>query len=129
MRFDNRDVKIAAELLGSFARQPEKDIDSDAEIRCQHDWQRSRSLFDCTPLLCSVTRRPNNQRLAMLQRGATDFSGGGGVTEIDRHIAVFHGRLNRIAQITPRDDVDFWIVLRKTTNSFSHAPSRADEQC
>ena len=64
----------------------------------------------------------------MLQRSATDFSGGAGVTEIDRHIALSHGRLNRIAQITPRDDVDFWVLLCKITNSFSHTPSRADEQ-
>ena len=39
MRFDNRDVKITAELLDSFARQPEKHIDSDAEIGCEYDRQ------------------------------------------------------------------------------------------
>jgi len=33
MRFDNLGVKIAAESLGSFARQPEEHIDSDAEVR------------------------------------------------------------------------------------------------
>ena len=67
MRFDNRDVKIAAELLGSFARQPEKHIDSDAEIRCEHDRQRLRGLFDRAALLCRVTGGPNDQWLAMLR--------------------------------------------------------------
>jgi hypothetical protein len=64
----------------------------------------------------------------MLQRSATDFSDAAGVTEINRHIAVSHGRLNRIAQITPGCDVDFWVVLHKITNGLSHPASRANEQ-
>src|SRR4029453_7107233 len=128
MRFDNRDVKIAAELLGSFARQPEKHIDSDAEIGCENDRQRTRALFDHAALFCRVTSSPNDQRLATLQGSRANFSDGVGVTEINRHITIAHCRLNRITQITPRDDVDFWVVLRKISDGFSHAPSRANEQ-
>src|SRR5216110_1731151 len=128
MRFDNRDVKIAAELLDGFSRQPEKHIDSDAEIGCEYDRQRLRGLFDRAALLCRVTGRPNDQRLAMLQRNSTDFSDGAGVTEIDRYLAVSHGWLNQITQITLLDDIDFWVVLRKITNGFSHAASCTDEQ-
>src|SRR5205823_2234274 len=64
----------------------------------------------------------------MLQGSRADFSDGTGATEINRHIAISHGRLNRVAQITLPDDVDFRVVLRKLTDCFSHAPSRADEQ-
>ena len=46
MRFDDLGVKIAAELFGSFARQPEEHIDSDAEVRCKHDRQRLRGFFN-----------------------------------------------------------------------------------
>src|SRR5882724_12844312 len=128
MRFDNRAVKIAAEFLGSFARQPEKHIDSDAKIRCEHDRQRLRGLFDRVALLRRMTSRPNDQRLAMLQRSVTDFSDGAGMAEINGHIAISHGWLNWITQIAPLDDIDFWVVLRKITHGLSHAASRADEQ-
>jgi hypothetical protein len=75
-----------------------------------------------------MTGRPNDQRFAMLQCSRGDFSDGVGVTEIDSHIAIFHRQFDWVAKITPRDDVDFWIGTRKGTNSFSHAPNRADEQ-
>src|SRR5713101_8424508 len=103
MRFDNRDVKIAAEPPGSFARQPEKHVDSDAEIRRKHDWQRLRARFNYSALLLRMTGRSNNQRLAMLQRSRADFTDSVGVAEIDRHIAISHGRFDRIAKIALPD--------------------------
>jgi hypothetical protein len=73
-----------------------------------------------------MTGRPNHQRLAMMQGSTTDFSDGIGLAEIDSHIAVFHRRFDCVAEVALRDDVEFWICLRKITDSFSHAPSRAD---
>ena len=51
MRFDNLGVEITAEQFNSFGRQPEKHIDTDAEIRCEHNRHRPRCLFDCSALL------------------------------------------------------------------------------
>src|SRR4029450_5006635 len=65
--FDNLGVKITSELLGSFTRQPEEHVDSDTEIRCKHNWQRPRSLFNQSALLLRMTGRPDDQRLAMLR--------------------------------------------------------------
>ena len=48
--------------------------------------------------------------LLMLQGSATDFSDGVGLAKIDSHIAILHRRLDRIAKIASRDDVDFRIV-------------------
>ena len=128
MRFDNLDVKIAAELFGSFAREPEEHIDSDAEVRCKYDRQRLCGLFNYSALLFRLTGRPNHQRLAMLQGSVTDFSDGVGLAKIDGYIAILHSRLDRIAKVASRDDVDLWIVLRKIANGFAHATSRANQQ-
>src|SRR5258707_7178448 len=128
MRFDNLGVKIAAELFGSFAREPEEHIDSDAEVRCKYDRQRLCGLFNYSALLFRLTGRPNHQRLAMLQGKATDFSNGVGLAEIDSYIAILHSRLDRIAKVASRDDVDLWIVLRRIANGLAHATSRANEQ-
>jgi len=91
MRFDNLGLKIVAELFGSFARQPEEYIDSDAEIGCKDDRHRSRSLFNDSALLLRVTGRSNDQWLTLFQGTATDFSGGVGLAKINSHIAIFIG--------------------------------------
>src|SRR4030095_467165 len=75
-----------------------------------------------------MTGGPNEQRLAMLQDSRGDSGEGVGVTEIDSHIAIFHGRLDRIAKIALPDDVDLRVGIRKIAYGFSHAPSGADEQ-
>jgi hypothetical protein len=112
MRFDNLGLKIIAELFASFARQPEEYIDSDAEIGCKHDRHRSPSLFNDSALLPRVTGRSNDQRLAVLQGNATDFSGGVGLAKIDSHIAIFHRRFDRIAKVAACGDVDVRIAIR-----------------
>ena len=63
----------------------------------------------------------------MLQHSAADFGNGVRVTEINHHVATFYRRLDRIAEIALRGDLNRRIGLRKFDNSFSHAPSRADE--
>src|SRR5438128_5302925 len=50
------------------------------------------------------------------------------MTEIDRHIAIFHGWLDWVAYIALRDNVDLRIGFGKIDNGFPHAPSRAYEQ-
>src|SRR5947199_10402455 len=50
------------------------------------------------------------------------------MTEIDRHIAIFHGWLDWVAYIALRDDVDLRIGFGKIDNGFPHAPGRADKQ-
>src|SRR5439155_9203824 len=128
MRFDNLGFKIAAELFGSFAREPEEHIDSDAEVRCKYDRQRLCGLFNYFALLFRVTGRPNHQRLAMPQGSVTDFSDGVGLAKIDSDVATLHSRFDRIAKVASCDDVDLRIVLRKIANGLAHATSRANEQ-
>src|SRR5919198_2765163 len=103
MCFDNLGIKIAAELLRGFARQPKEHIDPDTEIRRKHNWQRPRGLFDYSALLFRMAGRPNDQRLAMLKGSRADLSDSVGVTKIDSHIAIFHWRLHWVAEIAPPD--------------------------
>jgi hypothetical protein len=63
----------------------------------------------------------------MFQANSTDFSDGVGLAKIDGHIAIFHSRLDRVAKIAPRGDIDLWIVLRKINDCLAHAPGCANE--
>src|SRR5262245_1055486 len=128
MRFDNLGAKVAGELLGSFPRQPEEHVDSDAEIRCKHNRQRPRGLFNHSALVLRMTGRPNDQWPAMLEGGRADITDRVRIAEIDRHIAIFHSRLNRIAKIALPDDVDLRVAHCKITYGSSHATSAADQQ-
>ena len=127
MCFDDLGVKIPAELFGSFLRQPEEHIDSDAEIRCQHDRQRLRGFFNYFALLPRLTGRPNHQRLVMFQ--AT------------RQISVMVSAwLKSIATSqfciagsieSPRSHragSRFPVAIRKIADGFSHATGRANQQ-
>ena len=64
----------------------------------------------------------------LTQRCAADFADGVGVTEIDRHIAIFHARRDWITQIALRNNLDLWIRVREIGNRFAHAPGCTDEQ-
>ena len=66
MRFDNLRIEIRAEQFRSFLRQPKEHVDSDAEIRCQHDRYRVRCLFNGFALLLRVAGCSNDERFAML---------------------------------------------------------------
>ena len=55
--------------------------------------------------------RSDNQRFPMLQSRAANLVDRASMTEINRDVAIFHGRLNCIAQIALRDDADLRIVL------------------
>jgi hypothetical protein len=75
-----------------------------------------------------VAGRSNDERFAMLQRGAADFIDAVGLTEVDCHVTIFHSRFYRIAQIASRGDLDFPIALRQMEHSFSHATGGANQQ-
>ena len=63
-----------------------------------------------------------------MRQGCTaDLFDGIRMTEIDRYIAIIHGRLEWIAQIALCDDVDLRIGPGKIDNRFSHAPGHANE--
>src|SRR2546423_5216567 len=127
MRFDNLSTEVRTKEFGSFARQPKQHIHSDTEIRCEDDRHRVCYLFNRFALGLRVTGRSNDDRFAMLQRGAKDFIDAVGLTEVDCHVTIFHRRLDRIPQIASCGDFDFPFALRQIEHSFSHAPSRADE--
>ena len=67
MRFDNLSTEVWAEEFGSFARQPEKHIHSDTEIRCEHDRHRASGFFNYRALLLRMTRRSDDERFAVVQ--------------------------------------------------------------
>ena len=90
MRFDNLTTKIRSEQFGSFSRQPEKHINSHAEIRCENHRHRVCCFFNNGPLFLRMTSRSDDERLTVVQRGAADFIDCVGVTEIDCQIAIFH---------------------------------------
>ena len=66
MRFDDLVTEIPPKQLGSFAGQPEKHIDADAEIRCENNGQGLRSLFDYSTLLLRMASRADDQRFTVL---------------------------------------------------------------
>ena len=128
MCFDNLRTEVRAEQLGSLSRQPKEHVDSHAEIGCQNDRYRTSCIIDNMSLLLGVASRPYDEGFTMLQRGAADFTGGVGVTEVDNHITILHRPVDGIAQIALRGDSKVRIVLRQFANSFPHASGRAHEQ-
>jgi hypothetical protein len=50
------------------------------------------------------------------------------LAKIDSHIAILHLRLDRVAKIAPRDDLDFRVAIRKIADGFSHATGCANQQ-
>src|SRR5205809_6524654 len=75
-----------------------------------------------------MSSRADDEGSPMHQCRAADLADCVGLTKIDRHIAILHRRLDWIAQIALRDDVDFRIVLCKIDNGLSHSAFRSNEQ-
>ena len=66
MRFDDFRMEIVAEQFGSFVRQKKKHIDSNAEIRREHDRQRLRGIANHLTLLLRISSRPDDKRLTII---------------------------------------------------------------
>src|SRR5438270_13760365 len=75
-----------------------------------------------------MSRRSDDKRFPVSQGRSTDLFDRAGMAKIDRYIAVFDGRLNCIAQIALRDDVDPRIVLGKIDNRLAHSTARPDQR-
>src|SRR5882724_12337433 len=75
-----------------------------------------------------MSSRADDERLVTMQHSAADFSDGVRVTKIDRNVAILHSRLDRVAEVALRNDIDFAIGPGEVDNRFPHASSRADEQ-
>src|SRR5260370_24222166 len=105
MGLDNLRREIRVEQFGSLLGQPKEHVDSHAEIRCQHDRYRMRCLFNSFALLLRVAGRSNDERFAMLQRGAADFIDAVGLTEVDCYVTIFYRWLDRIPPVASRRHV------------------------
>ena len=99
MRLDDFEIEIRAQHPGSLSRQPEKRVDSNAEIRGENDWQRLCCLFNQRPLLLGVACRTDHQRLSGLEARSANIGGGTGMTEIDNDIVAADLRTQVIALI------------------------------
>src|SRR4051794_24833812 len=72
--------------------------------------------------------RADHKRFTFVQRRAADFTGRVGMTEIDRHIAIVHRRLDCVAEVALRYDLNFWLGACKVEYGFPHATGCAYQQ-
>src|SRR5438477_1209987 len=70
----------------------------------------------------------DHERLAMLQRRATDFIDRTRVAKIDCDIAILESLHNRVADVALRDDVDLRVVFGKVDNRLAHSTARSDQR-
>ena len=75
-----------------------------------------------------MTGCADNQRFAILDRDRTNLVDRSGVAEIDRNVAILNCRLDRIAQISLRGDVDLWIAFSEIDNRLTHSTARTNQR-
>src|ERR1700736_135108 len=72
--------------------------------------------------------RSDDKRFSVLQRRTANFVDGTGVTEINRDVAIFHDGVDRVAEITLRDDVDLRIGFGEIENRLAHSTARSNQR-
>src|SRR5262249_42429277 len=65
---------------------------------------------------------------SMLRRKAANFLECARIAEINRDVALFHGAINRVAEIAPRDDGDVRIAFGQIDYRLAHSTARTDQR-
>ena len=75
-----------------------------------------------------MSSRADDERFPVLSRSAAYFLDRARIAKVDRDVAIFESGVDRVLEITLRDDLSLRIFLRQIEDRLAHSTARSDQR-